>query len=119
MNRKLSKTEIWPEDILTLCIGDPNPLCMSEKSKLLSGNGTIPGSENTALRWDIISKNTMVLKHTTLNAPHKLKKKRKDRYIVNSGFYTIFKSEVWSNRRKYSNIINIQSVSLLMQEKNA
>lgn len=60
---------------LTLCIGEPNPLCMSEKSKLLSGNGTIPGSENTALKWDMISKNTIVLKQTTLKAPHKLENK--------------------------------------------
>ncbi len=49
------------------------PECMSEKSMLVFGNGTIPGSEMTARVWEINMRNTIVLKSTTFRAPHSLK----------------------------------------------
>ena len=51
------------------------PECMSEKSMLAAGSGMIPGSDSTALRCDMVSKNNIVLKTTAWNAPHKLKNK--------------------------------------------
>lgn len=52
----------------------PDPaVCMSEKSTLVWGRGTTPGSLHTAFKCDIISSSTIVLKTTTLNGPHKLK----------------------------------------------
>lgn len=54
------------------------PEWISEKSTLLWGKGTTPGSEHTAFRWAIASKNIIVLKRTTLKGPHKLEREEKN-----------------------------------------
>lgn len=48
------------------------PLCMSEKSRLVFGRGTIPGSANTARPCDSDIRNITTLNATTWKAPHKL-----------------------------------------------
>lgn len=46
--------------------------CISEKSIRVCGKGTVPGSETTALKCDIVKSSTSTLKITVWNVPHKL-----------------------------------------------
>lgn len=50
--------------------------CKSEKSSLVRGSGTMPGSQNTALRCAIASRKMIVLKSTTLTGPQSLLNER-------------------------------------------
>ena len=49
------------------------PLCKWEKSILVVGSGTIPGSDVTARICDMASKNSSVLNTVIFKAPQKLK----------------------------------------------
>lgn len=55
---------------------------MSEKSNRLWGSGTVPGSENTALRWDMASKKTIVLNRITWIGAQKLVEETKEARLV-------------------------------------
>lgn len=48
-------------------------LCKSEKSNRMCGNGTIPGSQKTAFKCEMVNRKTMVLNKTTLIGPQRLK----------------------------------------------
>lgn len=50
----------------------PSEECMSEKSSLFCGKGTVPGSDKTALKCAMPSNRIKVLNITALKAPHKL-----------------------------------------------
>ena len=57
------------------------PECMSEKSRLVFGRGTVPGSERTARKCDMTIRNITTLKTTTFTAPTRLhKSKPKSKY---------------------------------------
>lgn len=47
-------------------------LCRSEKSKRSCGNWTVPGSQKTAFKWDMVSRNTTVLNNTTCMGAQRL-----------------------------------------------
>lgn len=63
---------------------------MSEKSRLVLGRGTVPGSERTALKCDMTIRNIIILKMTTFTAPtrlHRSKPKSKYKPVVHKTLF--------------------------------
>lgn len=77
---------------------------MSEKSNRVVGRGTWPGSRNTAFRWAITRRKTIVLNAITLSGPHMLK--RVELIIL---LIFIFTDLLWKKTRIIVKLTNLQS----------